>query len=75
MQNKSLRAVGTQPLSEEALQLSLKENKFKHSQLYTPSKQLLPVSEKVKKVNNKLGNCCKIYQKVPMVVRTLTHLF
>lgn len=35
MQNKSLRAVGTQPLSEEALQLSLKESKFKHSQLYT----------------------------------------
>lgn len=40
----------------------------------------MSVSEKVKKNikniknnNNSLGNDCKIYQKVPTVVRSLTH--
>lgn len=34
MQNKSLRAVGAQSLSEEALQHPLKESKMKYSDEY-----------------------------------------
>lgn len=40
---------------------------------YMPSKQSLPVSRQILKAN-KLKNYCKIYWKVSVVVKTLTHL-